>query len=268
MTSHENLFAQIETLLDGIDRDECHPDGGWWQTSDGSTFGRIKLRELKELISASLPAAQPELDTSQLSDGYHTFAELYEHRHALCLALMRAMPQHCWFSWRHADGEQCFGGDDWFIVGAELPRGESVTYHLPAELYPVAQATGATELAKGRLWDGHTASDVVVRLREWAALSQPEPEVVGVTDEEVPYSDPPQWCNTPDMGLAWKAGRTLGWQMSQRRYAPPHHRADARRAGGDGCRLCVHGQKSTQRGRQHYCRRADRCSGSNDEPNR
>ena len=100
------------------------------------------------------------------------------------------------------------------------------------------------------------------------ALSQPEPEVVGVTDEEVPYSDPPQWCNTPDMGLAWKAGRTLGWQMSQRRYAPPHHRADARRAGGDGCRLCVHGQKSTQRGRQHYCRRADRCSGSNDEPNR
>ena len=55
----ESLLARIDTLLDGIDRDECHPDGGWWQTSDGSTFGRIKLRELKELVSAA-HLAQPE----------------------------------------------------------------------------------------------------------------------------------------------------------------------------------------------------------------
>jgi len=120
--------------------------------------------------------AQPEPDASQLSDGYHTFAELYEHRHALCLALMRAMPQHCWFSSRHADGERCFGGSDWFIVGIELPRGSSVTYHLPAELYPTAQATGAADLPKGRPWDEHTAADVVSRLKEWAALAQPEPQ--------------------------------------------------------------------------------------------
>jgi hypothetical protein len=127
--------------------------------------------------------SQPEPDTSQLSDGYHTFAELYEHRHALCLALMRAMPQHCWYSLRHADGERCFGGADWFIVGIELPGGSSVTYHLPAELYAIAQATGAAELEKGRPWDGHTAADVVSRLREWAALGEPEPQ--GPTDEEL-----------------------------------------------------------------------------------
>jgi hypothetical protein len=54
-----DLLARIDTLLDGIDRDECHPDGGWWQTSDGSKFGRIKLRELKELVSAA-HLAQPE----------------------------------------------------------------------------------------------------------------------------------------------------------------------------------------------------------------
>jgi hypothetical protein len=55
----ESLLARIDTLLDGIDRDECHPDGGWWQTSDGSKFGRIKLRELKELVSAA-HLAQPQ----------------------------------------------------------------------------------------------------------------------------------------------------------------------------------------------------------------
>jgi hypothetical protein len=56
-----DMIARIDTLLDGIDRDECHPDGGWWQTSDGSKFGRIKLRELKELVSAAhLAKPQPD----------------------------------------------------------------------------------------------------------------------------------------------------------------------------------------------------------------
>ena len=141
-------------------------------------------REVHSLaVEARAALAQPEPDVSQLSDGYHTFSELYEHRHALCLALMRAMPQHCWFSLRHADGERCFGGTDWFIFGAELPGVGSVTYHLPAELYPIAQATGATDLPKGRPWDGHTAADVVSRLREWAALAQPVSQ--GPTDKEL-----------------------------------------------------------------------------------
>lgn len=105
-------------------------------------------------------------DPSKLSDGYHTFEELYEHRHALCLALMKSMPEQWWFSLRHADGEFCFDGD-WFIVGAELP--ESITYHLPMRLLEAARATGATELPVGRPWDGHTPKDVVSRLVSWAS---------------------------------------------------------------------------------------------------
>jgi hypothetical protein len=57
----KDLFARIDTLLDGIDRDECHPDGGWWQTSDGSKFGCVKLRELKELIVSSLSPSRPAI---------------------------------------------------------------------------------------------------------------------------------------------------------------------------------------------------------------
>ena len=133
------------------------------------------LRAIYNLGRQHAAQSRQEEDPSQLSDGYHTFAELYEHRHALFLALMRAMPQHCWFSLRHADGERCFGGDDWFIAGAELPGGSSVTYHLPADLYLLARATGASRLDLGRPWDGHTASDVVSRLMEWA--SQPRQEV-------------------------------------------------------------------------------------------
>jgi len=118
------------------------------------------------------PAPAPQADVSQLSDGYHTFAELYEHRHSLMLALMRAQPHICWFSRRHADGELPFGSGDWFIVGAELP-GAPITYHLPVTLYSLAQKTGATELPTGRPWDGHTAADVVQRLRSWAIEPAP-----------------------------------------------------------------------------------------------
>jgi len=46
-----DLFLKIDALLDGIDRDDSDPKGGWWETGDGAKFGRIKLRELKELIA-------------------------------------------------------------------------------------------------------------------------------------------------------------------------------------------------------------------------
>jgi hypothetical protein len=45
-----DLFLKIDAMLDGIDRHNSDPKGGWWETSDGARFGRIKLRELKELI--------------------------------------------------------------------------------------------------------------------------------------------------------------------------------------------------------------------------
>jgi hypothetical protein len=154
----------------------------------------------------ALAQPEPTQDLSQLSDGYHTFADLYEHRHALCLALMRAMPEHCWYSWRHSDGERCFGGNDWFIIGIEPPGGNSVTYHLPAELYPAARATGAVELEKARPWDGHSAADVALRLKEWAALAQPKPQ--GPTDEEI-----------RDL-WSWAAGQDQGpWQTQQHCFA-------------------------------------------------
>jgi hypothetical protein len=110
-----------------------------------------------------------QIDKGSISDGYHTFNELYEHRHALVLALMKAMPRHFWFSRRHHDGELCFGDGEWFIVGAELPDSGTVTYHLPMRLWGLVEMTGAAELELGRPWDGHTANDVVHRLKAWAS---------------------------------------------------------------------------------------------------
>jgi hypothetical protein len=147
----------------------------------GSTFN-IPIETSVVARARAALAEQPEDDPSQISDGSHTFAELYEHRHALTLSLMKAKPEMFWFSRRHNDGELCFGVGDWFIVGAELPTVGSISYHLPMALWESAQRSGATMLKIGRTWDGHTPEDVVERLKAWAALAE---QPVGPTDEEL-----------------------------------------------------------------------------------
>ena len=105
-------------------------------------------------------------DTGEMSDGYHTFNELYEHRHALFLALMKSVPEHCWMSKLHDDGTSL---ENWFIAGINLCNG-TISYHLPNRLWPFAEESGATVLQRAPKWDGHTSQDVVDRLNKWVLL--------------------------------------------------------------------------------------------------
>lgn len=100
-------------------------------------------------------------DTGSISDGYHTFDELYEHRHALFLNLMKVYYAEAWVSSQHHDGTVM---DGWFIVGIILPTGP-VSYHLPKRLWYAALSTGATFMDRAPEWDGHTPMDVLDRLK-------------------------------------------------------------------------------------------------------
>ncbi len=99
------------------------------------------------------------------SDGYHTFNELYEFRKAYNAALFNewAAGNKCSVhkSWRHHDGELCFGGG-WFIVVAVLPDGQ-ISNHYEAKDWDLF-AVPETERALFE-FDGHTSADVVARLR-------------------------------------------------------------------------------------------------------
>ena len=57
--STEKLYREIDQLLGDMTRCSDHPEGGWWETEDGVKVGRIKLRELKELITRHLSPPQP-----------------------------------------------------------------------------------------------------------------------------------------------------------------------------------------------------------------
>lgn len=63
----------------------------------------------------------PAVDVEKISDGYHTFADLYEQRLILSAALAKNNP-HAWKSKRHEDGSVPFGGG-WFIMGFDTDEG-------------------------------------------------------------------------------------------------------------------------------------------------
>jgi hypothetical protein len=103
------------------------------------------------------------IDTNKISDGYHTFGELYEHRIVLYIALCRLLDQtgieKVWKAKKHSDGSEW---DGWFILGIGLPKGSQITYHLPISKW---DECGFVELEKAPEWDGHTSVDVLTRLQ-------------------------------------------------------------------------------------------------------
>ena len=96
-----------------------------------------------------------DIKSGELSDGYHTFNDLYYQRCILFATLVNQNKKTSWKSYKHEDGELCFGGG-WFIVGIDTPQG-SYTYHYENKYWNLFQCK---ELEKGKHWDGHTSKDV------------------------------------------------------------------------------------------------------------
>lgn len=110
-------------------------------------------------------------ETDQISDGYHTFGELYDHRRALTAALCRALPPRK--SWRskahHPADKPIFDG--YFIVGIELPTGV-ITYHY--KLAHWDDFAGVLELSCAPMWDGAGPPETITRLLAYAKTEEPE----------------------------------------------------------------------------------------------
>ena len=101
---------------------------------------------------------------SEVSDGYHTFDELYEYRKSYNAALFNEWNKIGQFnvhkSIRHNDGELCFGGG-WFIVVAVLPTGQ-ITNHYKMDDWDLFKIE---ESEKAKIpYDGHTPIDALERL--------------------------------------------------------------------------------------------------------
>lgn len=95
-----------------------------------------------------------EIAGNDISDGYHTFDELYQHRNLLFLNLCLNDSSNC--RWRpHYEG--------WFVLYWETIHGQ-ISYHLPIKF--VRLVDGKIERDDNYQWDGHSPSNVLERLRK------------------------------------------------------------------------------------------------------
>ena len=115
----------------------------------------------------------PEGGIGNLSDGYHTFNELYHHRAILFSVICNSMPDKAWKSNLHDTGDMF---DGMFIVGIETPEGQA-TYHYDIE--PYWDIFKVKVLEKALKWDGHTPQDAIDRI---SMLSADVVEVVRCKD--------------------------------------------------------------------------------------
>lgn len=125
-------------------------------------------------VPAELTVEVSSLD--DVSDGYHTIAELYHHRVTLYIALCRTLeevdstlrrlpnglPLHkIWRSKVHGDGKPAYEG--WFIMGIGKEKGEQISYHIPLARWD--ETNFAETLDRAPEWDGHRSPDVLERLK-------------------------------------------------------------------------------------------------------
>lgn len=95
-------------------------------------------------------------DKGEISDGYHTFNELYEHRVLLWINLVQLQhPDICYLVENHYEG--------WFLLGVETPVGQ-LSYHCPNKHLDLVENIPRRQPE----FDGHTSEDVIERLK-WLA---------------------------------------------------------------------------------------------------
>ena len=107
----------------------------------------------------------------EVSDGYHTMTELYEHRNRLFIALCRALTRlyicrqvepsfvnECKEVWRSKTEDP-----EWFLLGIETVPEHQITYYLHISLWSDTEFAYTRETAPE--FDGHTSNDVLERLK-------------------------------------------------------------------------------------------------------
>jgi len=92
---------------------------------------------------------------NDISDGFHTFDELYEHRCILYLSLCLANKKRCFIKQDSMN---------WFILYCETPYGQ-VSYHLPKKYLEMARRF--FHESPDHEFDGHTSNQVIERLTGW-----------------------------------------------------------------------------------------------------
>lgn len=127
----------------------------------------FNLKKFKDIFNS--------FDIGDVSDGYHTFNELYHHRAVLFSIICNQNARFAWKSKLHSDGTMY---DNMFVVGMNLPMKGSiypVSYHY--DIYPYWDMFKVKEIERAPVFDGYTPWDVVDRLERFSSEVVNNPEL-------------------------------------------------------------------------------------------
>lgn len=124
--------------------------------SKGAIFKCLRCGKEKWMDIFNVPKNKyvfKEYSKGDISDGSHTFDELYYHRMILFTVICNTYKQKAWKSWLHEDGTMY---DEYFIVGISTPNGD-YSYHYHRDYWGEFDVP---ELCRAPKWDGHRPSDI------------------------------------------------------------------------------------------------------------
>lgn len=128
----------------------------------------------------------PESGIGDVSDGYHTFNEMYHHRAVLFSVICNILSDKAWKSKLHHDGSMY---DGMFIVGIETSHGQA-TYHY--DIDPYWDMFHVEELEKAPEWDGHTPEHALERISTLSSSVFTVPKKMCKDCEH--WHEYTQWC--------------------------------------------------------------------------
>ena len=139
----------------------------------------------------------------EVSDGYHTFNELYDHRAKLFAALCNSVfKDAAWKSLHHHDPNEPMY-DGMFIVGVETPYGQA-TYHY--DIVPYWDMFQVKVVDAAPIFDGHTPAEAVNRILSYANdLANTHNSAHNMSDDVTPLSYILDIINTNDQLVLFNA---------------------------------------------------------------
>jgi len=117
-----------------------------------------KITEINNLIQESINLEN--VSAKDISDGHHTFRELYKQRLILFCTICNLFPNLSWKSKKHFNNETdpMFDGD--FIAGINTPEGVA-SYHIKLEYWELFDIP---EIERAPRYDYYSSEDVLKRI--------------------------------------------------------------------------------------------------------
>jgi hypothetical protein len=161
MTHDSEEAKKIGAGLTPLPKDEKENADNSKKIQEGMDGQRVWAKMDVGVLNSIIKSVQ-NIDKGQISDGYHTFTQLYAHRNALFIALAEQVsvtPGKVWRSEAQSDGVR---QDGWFLLGIGKEAGKQITYHLPLKEWN--KCAFAETLDKAPEYDFHSSDDVLERI--------------------------------------------------------------------------------------------------------